>query len=87
MKQPDCCSSVSPSQLLSFTSEGLEGHLGFGEVLVPVVLHVQVDLTASRPLPQLQGDLPAGGINLSMPVYTSTFKHYHVSLWTCDEHI
>lgn len=34
------CSLISPPQLLSFTSKGLEGDLWFGEVLVPVVLHI-----------------------------------------------
>lgn len=53
------CSTLSPAQLLSFTSKGPEGHPGFGEVLVPVVLHVQVDLPSPGPLPQLQGNLTA----------------------------
>lgn len=51
------CSSFSPAQLLSFASKGPEGHPGFGEVLVPVVLHVQVDLPPSGLLPQLQRNL------------------------------
>lgn len=57
--QAENCSTRSPAQLLSFTSKGLEGHLGFGKVLVPVVLHVQVDLPSPGPLPQLQGNLTA----------------------------
>lgn len=59
MKLQHNFSSSSPSQLLSFTSKGLEGHLGFGEILIPVILHVQVHLASSRALPQLQGNLPA----------------------------
>lgn len=66
------CSSLSPSQFLSFASEGLEGHLGFAEVLVPVVLHVQVDLASSRPLPQLQGDLPVGGEEKGLRTWSNT---------------
>lgn len=49
---------ISPSQLLSFTTKGLEGNFGFDEVLIPVVLHIKVDLTTSRPLPQLKRYLP-----------------------------
>lgn len=57
--QPENCSTLSPAQLLSFTSKGPEGRPGFGKVLVPVVLHVQVDLPSPGPLPQLQGNLTA----------------------------
>lgn len=48
----------SPAQFLSLSSKSLEGRLGFGEVFVPVVLHIQIHLATTRTLPQLQRNLP-----------------------------
>lgn len=79
MKLQHNFSSSSPSQLLSFTSKGLEGHLGFGEILIPVILHVQVHLASSRALPQLQGNLPAAW--QTSPTTMCIITHVNIFKW------
>lgn len=51
-------STYTPAQFLTLPSKSLEGKLGFVEVFVPVVFHIQIHLPTTRALPQLQRNLP-----------------------------
>ena len=55
--------------------EGLGLDLGLDVVLVPVVLHVEVDLAALRIADQLQGHLAAVAYTTLTSVYITGYCH------------